>query len=309
MKKKILLFITVFLCMIGTYNAYSNFGKSTPTARSEMASTLYDNTIYVVGGIHFFGSMNTFEAYDIQTKQWGKLPNLPKKLNHTGVASSNGVIYVSGGFFNARQTQFSNRLYGYFITEKQWKDLGEMPATRGAHFMIYREGFLHLIGGRNHKEIWSYQIDNQQWITNMIPPIPDKRDHITVLQDEDKLFVVGGRQRGIVQADCWQYDFETKTWSIFTQLPEPRGGQSACIFGNKIHVIGGEDLMAGKTYDRHDVYDLTNQQWITEKPLKYARHGFISEKQGNQWYIFGGGKQAGIKTLISVTKNLEIMEL
>ena len=78
---------------------------------------------------------------------------------------------------------------------------------------------------------------------------------------------------------------------------------------NKIHIIGGEDLKKGITFGQHDIYDLNTKEWSKDNDLKIARHGFIAELFENKWYIYGGGKKAGIKTLISTTANLERLDL
>jgi len=280
-----------------------------PTKRSEMASTIWAGKIYVAGGINLTGSNKSFEAYDIAAGNWEKLPSLPKKLNHVGVAAYNNVIYVSGGFYNARQTKFSDLLYAYSINNKQWKIISKMPDERGAHVMIQRDEYLHLIGGRNYESVWSFNLKNQKWKTDIIAPLPEKRDHINVLQDDKKLYVVGGRQSGEVKKACWEYNFDAQEWSVFAKLPSPRGGQSACLLNHQIHIAGGEDINKGITFERHDIFNLKTKKWSQGAPLEVARHGFISEIFENKWYIFGGGKKAGIKTLYSTTANLEILNL
>jgi len=303
---KYLLYLLCFLIIVLLLN---QMDFTVPTKRSEMASTLLDNKIYVAGGINFWGSNNSFEVYDIDADSWKRLPNLPGKLNHIGLAASKEKVYLSGGFYNALQTKFSNHLYCYNVKNKRWDELAKMPDDRAAHIMIYRNDYLHLIGGRKHKAIWSYHLKSQSWETDVISPLPEKRDHISVLQDEQNLYVVGGRKRGRGQADCWVYNFEIKKWTTFTSLATPRGGQSACLHNHQIHIIGGEDLQAGKTYAKHDIFDLDKKQWHEGKPMKIGRHGFISELVANGWYIFGGGKKASLKTVISTTDQLEIMNL
>jgi len=303
--------ITIFLLSILTSCQMNTdtVNQTKPTKRSEIASTLYQNKMYVAGGINFWGSCNRFEVYDIATQKWESLPNLPKKLNHIGVVAHQDTVYISGGFFNAIQTKFSNVLYGYSINDKQWHTITTMPDNRGAHFMICKDDQLHLIGGRNHTAVWTFDLTTREWSTDKITPLPEKRDHISVLQGDNKLYIVGGRQSGLVKKDCWEYDFDTKQWRVFASLPSPRGGQSACIYKGQIHVAGGEDLQESITYSRHDIYNIAEQKWIKGNDLKIARHGFISELSGNQWYIFGGGKKAGFKTLFSTTADLEMIAL
>lgn len=300
-----------FLMLMGCnnkaiYTSNWSVGNNMPTARSEMTSTLLDGKIYVIGGIKFLGSTDKVEAYDIKKDSWEKLPDLPKKLNHIGIASDGERVFVSGGFLNMRQTDFVKTLYSYDINEKRWIALSDMPNTRGAHFMIYRNGQLHVIGGRQHTEVWSYTIASDSWTNNIIAPIPELRDHINVLQDKQHLYIVGGRQMGEVKTDCWTYDFQTNQWTSFAQIPTPRGGQTATILNDQIHITGGEDLIASTTYGEHNVYDLTTNTWQTKDDLPTPRHGLTSEMYEGKWYIIGGGKKAGVKTLISTSNQVEI---
>jgi len=290
------------------YTDHWSVGSDMPTARSEMTSTLLDGKIYVIGGIKFLGSTDKVEAYDIKKDSWETLPNLPKKLNHIGIASDGKKVFVSGGFLNMRQTDFVKTLYAYDINEKTWNPLADMPNTRGAHFMICRNDQLHVIGGRQHREIWTYTIASDSWNKNSIAPIPELRDHINVLQDNRHLYIVGGRQMGEVKTDCWKYDFQTDQWTSFAQIPTPRGGQTATILNNQIHIIGGEDLITSTTFGEYNIYDLITNTWQTKDDLPTPRHGLTSEIYEGRWYIIGGGKKAGVKTLISTSDQVEIYE-
>lgn len=302
----ITMLLVLTACNQTTYTGNWSTGEAIPTARSEMTSTLLNGKIYVIGGIRFWGSTDKVEAYDIANDDWEKLPNLPEKLNHIGIASDGKKVFVSGGFLNMRQTEFVNTLYAYDVETRKWSTLKNMPNTRGAHYMIYRNGQLHLLGGRQHQEVWTYTISNDSWTSNIIAPIPELRDHITVLQDNQRLYIVGGRQMGKVKSDCWQYDYQTKQWITFAQIPTPRGGQTAALVNNQIHIIGGEDLEESTTFGEHNVYNLTTKSWTTQTNLPTARHGLTSEVYQDKWYVIGGGKKAGVKTLISAADQVEI---
>ena len=68
-----------------------------PTPRTEVAATLLDGKIYVIGGFDSQGETNLVEAYDISKDFWGKIAPLPMPLHHTGAASVGGKVYVIGG--------------------------------------------------------------------------------------------------------------------------------------------------------------------------------------------------------------------
>jgi len=301
--------ILISLAALAIIIFLSSKQRQLPTKRSEMSSTIMDGKIYIAGGINLRGSSKSFEVYDIKLQKWRKLADLPEKLNHTGLTAYQNKIYLSGGNFNMRQSKFSDVLYVYDIIKNKWSELKKMPEKRAAHVMILRKNHLHLIGGRNHNKILSLNLNNLKWEYDLISPLPEKRDHLNILQNDENLYLVGGRRFGKVKANCWIYNFNSKEWKLFTQLPAPRGGQSACFFEGKIHVIGGEDLESGITYSRHDIYDIQMKEWTQGDKLTIARHGFISERLQNKWYFFGGGKKAGIKTLYSTTANMEILNL
>ena len=280
-----------------------------PTARSEIACAAIGPRIYVVGGIGLDGSKRAFEAYDTNTGSWEKLAPLPTKLNHSGVAAWGDSVYVSGGFLDLRQNHFSSRLYVYEVGNDSWKDLGPMPEFRYKHFMIARDGWLHLIGGLHLREIWSYHIASGKWRTDLLSPLPECRDHTVVLQDSAYLYVVGGRNDRVAMADCWRYDFRSGHWSVFAKLPIPRGAPAAVLHRGRIHVVGGEDLITQTVSRRYDILDLRNGEWSVGKPMPLPRHGMTSARMGDTWIVIGGGRRAEIGTVFTATRATEAITL
>jgi len=56
------------------------------------------------------------------------------------------------------------------------------------------------------------------------------------------------------------------------------------------------------------VYDLSSKTWQLDTNLPTPRHGLTSEIQNGKWYIIGGGKKAGVKTLVSASDQVEIYQ-
>ncbi|MDQ3983917.1 MAG: kelch repeat-containing protein, partial [Thermoproteota archaeon] len=68
-----------------------------PTARSEIAGTILDGKVYVIGGFDGSGRSTTItEVYDPMTNQWTTAAPLPQPLDHTAAASFEGKLYVVG---------------------------------------------------------------------------------------------------------------------------------------------------------------------------------------------------------------------
>ncbi|GAB4093030.1 malectin domain-containing carbohydrate-binding protein [Flaviaesturariibacter terrae] len=87
------------------YNPASNrwhTGATIPQARRRGAAgaVLYNNKIYLVGGItdgHWAGWVKWFDEYDPATNTWRTLPDAPRERDHIQVVVVNGKLYVAGG--------------------------------------------------------------------------------------------------------------------------------------------------------------------------------------------------------------------
>ncbi|MCP4438262.1 MAG: hypothetical protein GY810_04895 [Aureispira sp.] len=284
-------------------------GSSMPKALSEMASALIEDNIYVAGGITFWGSKRNFSVYNIPNDQWTVLPQLPKRLNHIGMTAYNGKIYITGGFRDLFQTKTLATTWSYNPENQEWLKLAPMPEKRAAHSMITIDDKLYVIGGKGPKanEIWTYLPQENRWVVEL-PNFPEpQRDHLCLLYQKDKLYVVGGRSKeeGALKP-CWLYNFNTQKWKIFTQLEIPSGGQAATLYNNKIHIIGGEDLPTNSIQDRQDIYDLETKKWSVTESKPTPKHGMVSQQYNGKWYVVGGATKANIGTVMSLSDLVEI---
>lgn len=275
-----------------------------PTKRAEISTVVANEKIYVAGGIEAVKSSKAFEVYDPSKDKWSKLPDLPKRLNHFGIASNDVYIYVSGGFQSIFQNKKSKILYRYDIAKEQWDVLDFMPDRRAAHSMVIYDNKLILIGGRDIEDTWTYDLIEQNWITQFIPQLPDLRDHINVLVNDNTLYVIGGRHNGNLKAINWMYSFSSKEWSSFSGLLTPSGGQSATIENGVIHVIGGEDVGNKKVFDRHDIYNLETQTWSKDISLPNPRHGHGTAIIDGVIYSIGGAEKHNIKSILTLKNDV-----
>src|SRR5690606_26429199 len=72
--------------------------KPSPLQRSEVGAARIGNRIYVVGGFRSTGGTGgELVSYNIAQNRWRKHRPLPRGVNHPGVASLRGKLYVLGG--------------------------------------------------------------------------------------------------------------------------------------------------------------------------------------------------------------------
>jgi N-acetylneuraminic acid mutarotase len=300
----------LFLCLLQTPVSAQEWslGSTMPKPKSEMASAIIGNKIYVPGGINFWGSLNSFYAYNISTNTWETLPDLPKKINHIGMAAHYGKIYLTGGFRDLFQSKTVTTMWMYDPSTKEFVRKADLPYKRSAHSMITIEDKIYLVGGSGDAtdKILVYSPDKDTW-EEALKVFPEKqRDHINLLYQDKKLYVVAGRsKKGAIKA-CWAYDFKTKEWLNFATLELPTGGQAAAIFGDEIHIVGGEDLPTSKCFDRHEIYNIKTKKWSKGKPMSKTRHGMVSEVYQGKWYVIGGAYKANWGTVSTLSNIVEI---
>lgn len=118
-----------------------------PTARSEIAGSVLNEKIYIIGGFDNYGhSISIVETFDPLTEEWIQSTSMPKPLDHTAAASFNGKLYVVGGGSLDRYT-LSDKLYIYDLSTNNWTQGANLPTPRGASTANFINGLLYVTGG------------------------------------------------------------------------------------------------------------------------------------------------------------------
>ena len=187
-----------------------------PVGHIEAQSIVLDGQLYVFGGYTDASIIpKSFAAnvYDPQTETWTKLPDLPRPMTHTGVTSVDRTIYFAGGVVGSSDPD----------------TLDKISAIR---------------------EVWSYNVDTQEW--NALPPLPEPRGAGELVALGNELHFFGGttldREESV--SDHWILsladledgaDLESSDlWTPSAPLPKPRNHLGSTALGGKIYAIGGQ---------------------------------------------------------------------
>jgi N-acetylneuraminic acid mutarotase len=69
-----------------------------PTPRFEVSVETLNGKIYVIGGVDKNEYLTDIvEVYDPQTDKWSTVAPIPEPSDHTGLASYDGKLYLTGG--------------------------------------------------------------------------------------------------------------------------------------------------------------------------------------------------------------------
>jgi N-acetylneuraminic acid mutarotase len=275
-------------------------------------AAVLDGQLYVAGGIAQLGATPALHVYDPAGGSWRSLAQMPEPRHHFGMAALDGRLYASGGYrdlpFGADTARAE--VWAYDVEADSWSEIADLPAPRAAHAMVALDGRLYVVGGvgREPATVYAYDPRIERW-TALSTPLPTLREHLTAVEIDRRIYVIGGRWSGQGNlATVEILDPARGTWSAGADMPTRRGGLTASVLDGRIHVTGGEDLSTGDTYPAHEVYDPAANQWATEAAMPTARHGLASGAIGGRWYVVGGGEKAGAMTFLSLSDTVEVFQ-
>jgi N-acetylneuraminic acid mutarotase len=274
-----------------------------PTPRTEVAATILENKIYVIGGFDEFGQVtDTVEVYSVANDSWTEAAPLPEPLHHTAAASYEGKIYVVGGYTSPWHP--SNKLFIYDSVQNKWQEGKPMPTARGALNANFINGTLYAIGGSSDRPLNSneaYDTSTDTWTTKAL--MPTARHHAGSAVVDGKIFVIGGRISGSLDniSANEAYDPAQDIWiTDLEPMPSKRSGIAAAsavssspLNSSSIYVFGGEET--SRTFNNNEKYDPKTDEWMSEPSMPTARHGLAAVfAEENKIFVIGGGPRPGL---------------
>lgn len=270
-----------------------------PTARQEVAATVLENRVYVLGGLGADAGTRV-DFYDPVQNAWTQIDPLPQGVHHGSAASAGGKVYSIGGFSTVAPlfgTPLAN-VYEYDPGGGEWVERAPLPSARGSLISVAFDGLIYAIGGRNAlssvSDVTVYDPVENSWTP--VAPLPVSRDHLAAALVDGKIYVVGGRLTvggGLAGngAELNVFDPATGQWEGLTPMPTARSGHAAGGIPGFLFAIGGE--IPG-VFANNEVYDIANDRWFTLDPIPVPVHGQGIAVVGDQLYALAGGLIAGL---------------
>ena len=263
-----------------------------PDPRSEVAATVLNGEIVIVGGFRQVGANSRrVDAYSPKRNRWRRLPDLPLAVDHSTATAYRGRLYVSGGYRSNRSR--SNE--AFVFARGRWSRLPRMPSPRAAAGAAFSGGKLYVMGGVGPnglaKAALEYDPVKPRW--RMIPG-PTPREHLGVTAARGRVFVVAGRTAGfdtnlaLVEA----YSPAARRWAKLPPVPGTRGGTGATFTGRYVVSAGGE--AAPGTVKEVYALDLDTNRWRRLPDLPTPRHGLGVAYANGRVYVVAGGPTPGL---------------
>lgn len=269
-----------------------------PTARGELAASVADGHLYVLGGLTGLGdATDLVEVYEFDTHEWRTAADLPQPRNHHATASLDGKLYVVGGSTSFDAPALVSASV-YDPADDSWTAIPDMPEPRWAAGAAAVDGKLYVVGGtggEDNAQVLIYDPGTDTWTTGA--PIPTIREHLAVVAFDGRVYAFGGRSEGSNLDTAKVYDPPTDPWSELSSLPTARSGLAAAVAGERIVVAGGENpsVTSGEVFPEVEIYDPTGDTWSVAPPLPTPRHGLAGAGYaGTALFIGGAGRQGAL---------------
>jgi non-specific serine/threonine protein kinase len=266
-----------------------------PTARQNMAGTLLDGTLWVVGGLETESKgSRKVEGYDPVINGWKAAPNLPRPLHHEMVVTYKDEIVVIGGWTprgGDPSAVTSDRVLA--LRDGSWVELPSLNRPRAAGAATVVGDRIVVVGGQDRGRLVesSEVFDGERW--RFAASIPTPREHLATASDGEFVYAVGGRNLSPDKnsAAFERYDPSNDRWKQLPDMPTPRGGLGATVTDGNLFAIGGE--RSTFVYGTVEAYDLAAGKWSRARSMRTPRHGIAAGANGRAIYAFGGAMRPG----------------
>ncbi|HZR12248.1 MAG TPA: kelch repeat-containing protein [Acidimicrobiia bacterium] len=278
-----------------------------PTARQQVASTVYQGRVWVLGGLTNGAATTKVEAFDPAIENWTAGPDLPLPLHHEIAVDYHGEIVVMGGWVPDGPTldaTTSDRVFA--LRGGSWVELPHMNHARAAGAAAVVDDRIVVTGGQaNHLLVPQTEVfDGTRWTD--VAPMPTPRDHLAAASDGRYLYAVGGRALSADKnfAALERYDPSTNQWTELPPMPTARGGLGAAVVGNRLVTLGGEAPTS--VYGTVEVFDLTTGTWSKLTPMRTPRHGLAVLSVGTTLYAFDGAGAPGHVDSLATAESVDL---
>lgn len=274
-----------------------------PTARSGFATAAVDGKVYAMGGavLNTCVTVDTVEAYNPDGDFWitGLAP-IPEPLRYRPAgATLDNIIYLVGGSApDDSCIHFAlDTVQAYDPATGRWSDKRSLPKPR-AQVGLGEDRVNHLLyavggatGAPNYKNldlVDVYDPATDSWTHKQ--PLNTQRGAPAVVAVNGKIYAIGGKGEHRALDTVEEFNPDENTWTTKqSRMPHPRIRSAAALADGKIYVIGGETIgVNGEIISTVDVYDPSNDTWMTVAPLPTARRILGAAAVDSTIYAVGG---------------------
>ncbi|QIB68396.1 hypothetical protein Ami103574_03275 [Aminipila butyrica] len=217
-------------------------GKSMPTARAGLTSSVVRNKIYAIGGANDSGNLAAVEIYDTQTDTWTTGKSMPTAREGAASSVVGNKIYVMGGVsIIGTNPRIIETVEIYDTETDTWTTGKSMPTARSLLTSSVVGNKIYAIGGGNNSQRLStveiYDTQTDTWTIGK--SMPAVRYCLTSSAVGNKIYAIGGHDRLNLVDRVEIYDTQTDIWTPGKSIPTVSFYLASAVVNGTIYVMGG----------------------------------------------------------------------
>ena len=209
--------------------------------RSQMAATVHQNGIVVVGGYIGRNRVNLPEFYQPELNKWESIFSVEQARRKLALVSCEGYLYALGGYSNTDLTNSTASTERSRDLDGDWNtSMRIIPPASSAQRL---------------------RVLNGNW--ENIEPMQTPRCEFAAVNCDNIIYAIGGRSHrspGSTLKSVETYDFAADSWKYVEEMSIERSGHSACVLEGKIYVVGGCNA-EDKAVTEIECYDPFQNKW------------------------------------------------
>ncbi|XP_071453237.1 kelch-like protein 5 [Hetaerina americana] len=234
--------------------------------------------LYVVGGRDNFKTLNTVEAFDLDSNVVVTLPPMSTHRHGLGVGVLGGALYGVGGHDG---WSYLNTVERWDPVGRQWSYVAPMATQRSTVGVAVLHGKLYAVGGRDGssclRSVERFDAYVNRWCS--VAPLARRRGGVVAVAapEHGAIYALGGHDApaskpAAARYQCVErYDPRIDAWMSVAPLSVGRDAMGACMLGDLVLAVGGYD---GSSYlPLVEAYDPHNNSWQQMAPLSTGRAG------------------------------------
>ncbi|MDD6762735.1 MAG: S8 family serine peptidase, partial [Clostridiales bacterium] len=161
-----------------------------PVAVSDCAIGIYDNKIFVVGGISE-NPVDNVQIYDFSTNTWSNGISMPEQICGCAYAQKGSSLYIFGG---TGITGIRNCVYKYNMETGSWEQKADLPCKMTYSTAVLSADSIFLIGGSGENEVLNrvYLYDDADDLFEYVSHMQVGRKNCTAAAKGNKIYIFGG---------------------------------------------------------------------------------------------------------------------
>ena len=263
-----------------------------------------NNILYFFGGKRENALTEAVYKYNLTLKQWttSELSGIGNTVSSSVFGYKDDKFLIWGG--RNEYGNITDKDLIYDLTDNTYhikEEITSIYKPASAYDNIHKNYYLFggYFNGSFNNNLWKYSIESNTWtrIETTLAPSPREGAALTYSEEENSLYLFGGRNDTNNYGDLWKFDLNSNTWEFIYTTSGPLYRTDAYLFSRKgnIYLFGGYEETS-----KTDIYILTNEnKWEKIDYLSFnypenrSNYSVIYSLKNDYLIIFGGKNENG----------------